>query len=216
MKNKTTKKQVANAKISVKNKTLEPSTVSQLAERLTAVKVQNLNKSGSLDKYLAYILPLLVVVVIFGLVWSWYRARTVVKPDISTEGVVIENLSPAEAERVLKGAGDFHTLSMTASSASVSGMAKMRWEVVNSKINLSVIADLGEPVVNESYQVWLQRVGDEKPSFASVLNFGKSGWTTSFALSVSDLPLQVSIVHQSESQVGTTGFEVLFVGQIES
>lgn len=66
-----------------------------------------------MKKYTPYILPLIVIAVVFILVYRWYNMRTErMTSSLLDEGVIIENLSEEELAETLNEAGDFKTIEL--------------------------------------------------------------------------------------------------------
>jgi hypothetical protein len=148
-----------------------------------------------MQKIYPYIFPAIALVFVIFLVFRWYNLRTQ-EGDISPfgEGVEIENLSQEEAERVLKGSGDFKTVGLIGDDF----VGQVRYEVRDSKVRFSVTANL--PVLEKgAYQVWLKEVGGDFKSKAFTLDYGKAGYVGSAAINKDSLPFEVIVSQEQMS-----------------
>lgn len=144
-----------------------------------------------MKKIYPYILPTIALFIVALLAFRWYNIRTQRDGEITPfgEGVEIENLSEVEAERVLKGVGDFETAPLSG-TGEVQG--QVRYEIKDDKVSFSVSADLPE-LTEGQYQVWLQDVDGKSRSKAFVLGMGKGGYMGSAALDANTLPFEVVV-----------------------
>lgn len=144
-----------------------------------------------MKKFYPFILPTIALAIVAALAFRWYNLRTQRDGEITPfgEGVEIENLSEVEAERVMKGVGDFETAPLSG-TGEVQG--QVRYELKDDKVNFSVNADLPE-LEEGQYQVWLQDVEGTSRSKAFVLKMGKGGYMGSAALDASKRPFEVVV-----------------------
>lgn len=144
-----------------------------------------------MKKFYPYILPTIALVIVVLLAFRWYNLRTQRDGEITPfgEGVEIENLSEVEADRVLRGVGDFETAPLTGSEEA---QGQVRYEVKDDKVNFSVTADLPQPESGH-YQVWLQDAEETSRSKAFVLEMGKGGYMGSAAIDASKRPFDVVV-----------------------
>ncbi len=153
-----------------------------------------------MKKLYPYIFPAIALAFLVFLTYRWYALRTqrdgLVTPF--EEGVIVENLSTDDAQKILKGMGDLKTVELTSekSDTKTPVIGQVRYEVKNSKVNFSVQADLPK-LKTGSYQVWLKEVGTEAKKKAFVLEFGKGGYMGTASVAESSLPFEVVVTNQS-------------------
>lgn len=144
-----------------------------------------------MKKYYPYIFPVIALLFVVFLAFRWYRTSTQSNGEISPfgEGVEIENLSQEEAQRVLKGVGDFKSVELTGDN---DFLGQVRYEIQDEKIRFSVSADL--PILEKGeYQVWLKEVNGEAKRKVFVLDYGKAGFIGSAAISAKILPFEIIV-----------------------
>jgi hypothetical protein len=151
-----------------------------------------------MKKYTPYVLPLAVLAVVFLLVFRWYNTRTepLSEETLFGEGVEIENLTDAEAQEAISGAGDFETVAMEAQDGTA---GSVRYEVEDNKVKFSVIGNLPDPE-SGTYYVWLKDVDSDSMRQAFTLELGKGGYVGSAALSADLLPFEVIVSDESEAE----------------
>lgn len=150
-----------------------------------------------MKKVYPYVFPVVALLFVAFLAYRWYSLRTAPTETSLGEGVQIENLSQTEAERVLRGTGDFKTVDLKG-NPDFSG--KLRYEVRDGRVYFSVMADLAD-LESGSYQVWVKNVGSEMANLAFPLEVGKAGYVGSAAVSVEDMPFEVMVTRQNVGQV---------------
>lgn len=149
-----------------------------------------------MKKYTPYIFPLIVVVIVFFLVYRWYSLNTQrggQRSDL-TEGIQVENLSPEQVQKVLKGSKDVATAKLQPAEAAKPdqvGSGSIRYEISGGKVNFTVSADLAETA--QQYHVWVRSQDGDDLTDAFVLEMGKGGYTGSAAVPEDLLPLEVIV-----------------------
>ncbi|MBD3279402.1 MAG: hypothetical protein GF390_01680 [Candidatus Pacebacteria bacterium] len=164
-----------------------------------------------MKKFYPFIFPSIALLIVLFLAWRWYNLRTQRDSEISRlgEGVEIENLTETELDRVMKGAGDFKSVDLTAQEATNAGF--VRYELKDGKVTFSVTADL--PILETGvYQVWVKAAAQQQPSKAFVLEYGKGGYVGSASVDASNLPLEITV--SKELRPDNTIEEVVLTGII--
>lgn len=168
-----------------------------------------------MKKYTPYIFPLIVVVIVFFLVYRWYTIRTDRDPQQADlgEGIQIENLTPEQLQNMSQGSPDLETASMEPGSpdAEATGIGTIRYEIVDGKVNFSVLANL--PDSETPYTVWVRSKDGFDLTKAFTLEMGKGGYMGTAALPEDQLPIEV-IVSPATSEEGVMG-SVILKGIIE-
>lgn len=164
-----------------------------------------------MKKYYPYVFPALALLVVGVLAFRWYNMRTQRDGQITTfgEGVEIENLSESDADRILRGVGDYKTATLSGEGET---QGQVRYEIKDDKVNFSVIADL--PALEAgNYQVWLQDADGLSKSKAFVLEVGKGGFMGSGSLDAEKMPFEVvvSVEKTDDSEME----EVVLKGMVE-
>lgn len=178
-----------------------------------------------MKKYTPYLLPLVVLSVVFFLVFRWYNTRTdQAEPELFGEGVQIENLSEEELQETVSGSDDLETVELEQvapeqvptetdepAEPTQPRMAEgvIRYNVQDDRARFSVVATLpmGEM---QNYQVWIQDVDGEDSRHVFALTQQKGGFLGSASIPVDQLPLEVLVTRGSETELG----EVLLRGQL--
>lgn len=149
-----------------------------------------------MKRFTPYIFPLIVVAIVFFLVYRWYALSTERSAQNSGygEGIQIENVSSAEASKMLVGGKDVTTsplkLSETAPQELV-GRGSIRYEVQGDKVVFSVTADL--PQKETPYVVWMRSPDGDDLTQAFLLTEGKGGLVGSAVVPTTALPLEVIV-----------------------
>lgn len=160
-----------------------------------------------MKKYTPYLLPLIILSVIFFLVFRWYNQRTSqVQEDLFGEGIQIENLSEEELRETLGGSDDLQTVELQpvvtetelgqegeGAEATEPQLAEgvIRYEEVAGRTRFSVIATL--PMSEEPYQVFLRKTGGEDIRHAFTLTSRKGGYLGTASLPNEELPIEVLV-----------------------
>lgn len=147
-----------------------------------------------MKKALPFVFPVAALLLVAFLAFRWYGQRTQPTGEISEfgEGVEIEELSGAELDKVMKGAGDYKTVTL---EGSAEAMGTVRYEVEDGKVRFSVSADL-PTITAGQYQVWLKATDSEAIRKAFVLEDSKSGFMGSAAISEETLPFEVLVTRE--------------------
>jgi len=165
-----------------------------------------------MKKIYPYIFPAVALAFLLFLSYRWYVVRTQRDSTVTPfdEGVVVENLSQDEANKILKGVGDLKTVELTAEEKTTAA-GQIRYEVKDGKIRFSVQADLPK-LSTGSYQVWIKEVGTEAKKKAFSLEIGKAGYVGTASLAESALPFEV-VVTKETGDISKMG-EVVLSGRI--
>jgi hypothetical protein len=157
----------------------------------------------SIQTFLPYIFPAIVLVILLFLAYRWYSVRTQRDGKVSpfADSVTIENLSQDDAKRILRGVGDLKTVQLTG-QGDVSG--QVRYEIKDGKVNFSVMAEL--PTLETGvYQVWIKEVGSDAKKQAFTLEEGKGGYIGSASVAETTLPFMILV---------TQGDQTILSGQV--
>jgi hypothetical protein len=148
-------------------------------------------------RFLPYVLPALVLVIVLFLAYRWYSVRTQRDGKVSpfAESVTVENLSQDDASRILRGVGDLKSAELTG-KGEVSGT--VRYEIKDGKVNFSVMAEVPAPKTGE-YQVWVKEIGSDAKKQAFKLVAGKGGYIGSASVSEATLPFEVVVTRGDET-----------------
>ncbi|MFZ1721742.1 MAG: hypothetical protein WAU07_04505 [Microgenomates group bacterium] len=148
-----------------------------------------------MKRYTPYLLPLLVLGVVFFLVVRWYNQRVQrVEDSLFAEGIEIENLSQEEAQS-LQSAGDFEMVELEPASAESSVSGTIRYHIDDERVRFTVSLDEAES--NAEYSVWLKEVGGVALRQAFTLESHKGGLLGSAALPANLLPFEVLVTDQA-------------------
>ena len=165
-----------------------------------------------MNKLTPYIFPLVVIIIVFFLVYRWYGMSTnrPTTADQYGEGIQIEDLSTEQASSLLRGSADLETAPLTSPETTepntTTGTGSIRYEVVEGKVNFSVIAEL--PEIKRNYEVWIRTVGGDNLTNAATMVSGKGGYTATISVSDEQLPLEV-LVSQAKDKAEVLGSVVL-------
>lgn len=162
------------------------------------------------QKFLPFLLPLLIILIIVFLAWRWYRGQTdeeISVPDYS-EGLAIENLSETELaalEAMKNRLGDYQVLPLTGAAPN---QGEVRYLISDEKLILTLTASLGENSVG--YRLWFLG-SDSRLVKSQILALGKSGYTASLVLPLEVLPLSLYVLpDQAESDVAVATDYLLY------
>lgn len=159
-----------------------------------------------MKKALPFVFPVAALLLVAFLAFRWYGQRTERTGEITEfgEGIAIEELSGSELDSVIKGTGDYKSVTMTGSDEA---MGTIRYEIADGKVRFSVNADLPE-LESGMYQVWLKATDSEAIRKAFVLDQSKAGFMGSASISAETLPFEV-VVTRELSDDATPEQEVL-------
>lgn len=149
-----------------------------------------------MKRYTPYILPLLVVGVVFFLVVRWYNQRSQqVDDSLFAEGVEIENLSEEEAQN-LQSTNDFELVELEPASEESSVSGSVRYDVDEERVRftVSVLDEAEDPA---DYTVWLKEVGGQALRQAFALEMKKGGMIGSASLPADLLPFEVLVTDEA-------------------
>ncbi len=177
-----------------------------------------------MKKYSPYLLPLIVLSVVFFLVFRWYNERSErLQNDLFGEGIQIENLSEEELQDTLGGTANLRTVELEPAAPEVDEDGEgdtaqeaafadgvIRYESLEDRVRFSVIATL--PMTGESYQVFLREVDTDNVRFAFTLTPRKGGFIGTASIPQSNLPVEVLVTRGGTSQPGA----VLLRGTLEA
>jgi hypothetical protein len=166
-----------------------------------------------MKKVLPFVFPVAALLIVLFLAYRWYGQRTERSGNLGPagEGVEIEELSDAERDQIMRGAGDYETVNLSTGEGQTAN-GKVRYEVKNDKVNFSINADL-EDLEMGTYQVWLKKPDSEEMSKAFVLEVGKGGYMGTGSVSVEELPLEVVVTRELNND--NTPEDVVLRGTIE-
>jgi hypothetical protein len=172
---------------------------SKAAARVQA-KVRSMEGTAPMRKFLPYVFPAVVLMVLLFLAARWYSVRTQRDGQVSpfADAVTVENLSQTDAQRILRGVGDLKTVQLTG-EGEVAG--QVRYEVKDGKVRFSVMAE----VPTGAYQVWIKEVGSDAKKQAFTLEAGKGGYIGSASVPEATLPFEILV---------TRGDDTVLSGQI--
>lgn len=147
-----------------------------------------------MKKVLPFVFPVAAFALMAFLVFQWYGRNTATSGDIAEfgEGIEIEELAGPELDSVMKGTGDYSTVKLEGSEEA---MGQVRYEIKDGKVRFSVSAGLPE-IEAGMYQVWLKAVDSDASRKAFTLEFSKSGYTGSAAISEETLPFEVVVTRE--------------------
>ncbi len=178
-----------------------------------------------MNKYTPYLLPLVVLSVVFFLVFRWYNARTEqLRPDLFGEGVQIENLTDDELLDTFDESSDLETVQLervappttedeTAepeTPAATLAEGVIRYTVQDDRARFSVIVTL--PMEAENYHVWIRDAETDTDRYVFTLSEQKGGFLGSASIPVDQLPVEVLVARGSQTEMGT----VLLRGTLEA
>lgn len=155
-----------------------------------------------MKKLTPYIFPLVVILIVFFLVYRWYGLRTNRAGDISQlgEGIQIEDLSSEQADSLLRGSDDMASTPLTPGDATaqetVTGTGTIRYEMVDGKVNFSVMAAL--PESDAGYTVWIRGAEADNLTQAGELELSKGGYQATVSVNEDQLPLEVLVSQAKE------------------
>lgn len=164
-----------------------------------------------MKKLYPYVFPAIALAFLIFLSYRWYSLRTQRDSSMTPfeEGVMVESLSQADAQQILKGVGDLKTVELT--GAQTTGAGEIRYEIKDGRVRFSVQAELPK-LKTGMYQVWLKEVGTEAKKKAFVLEYGKAGYIGTASVAESSLPFEVVVT--KTSQDATEMGEVVLSGRI--
>lgn len=168
-----------------------------------------------MKRVLPFVFPAAALLIVAFLAFRWYGQRTA-QSDIASkldEGVQIEELSETERSSVMRGAGDYKSVNLeSAEPLDQPGVGQVRYEIADGKVKFSVFGTLPE-LEQGHYQVWLKDVNSEVVKKAFVLEYTKSGYTGSAAISQDVLPFEVLVTREMTDD--DTPEDVVLRGVIE-
>ncbi|HEX7018342.1 MAG TPA: hypothetical protein VF209_05560 [Patescibacteria group bacterium] len=149
-----------------------------------------------MKKVLPFVFPVAALLIVLFLAYRWYGQRVDRVGDVGPggEGVEIEELSDAEREEIMRGAGDYETVNLTAGEGQTAS-GRVRYDVQDERVSFSVSADLADLEAG-FYQVWLKSPDSEAMTKAFTLEMGKGGYTGTGAVSADQLPLEVVVTRE--------------------
>lgn len=158
-----------------------------------------------MKKYTPYLVPLIVLGVVFFLLYRWYANRGVeIDRTLLGEDVQIEELTPEEAQD-LSGVSDVETVSLENQTDDEMTSGEIRYEMSPSetegedRVRFSVMAMLPEAPEGQAYYVYLKEMDGDAVRQAFMLRQSKGGYLGSAAIPADLLPLEV-IVSTSQTE----------------
>lgn len=168
-----------------------------------------------MKKVVPFIFPLIALVIVLGLLFRWYSLRTNSDGQISpaAQSIEVSDITSEEENRLARPAQDLQSVNLTPTStdSAVPAQGRVRYEMVDGKVNFSVSATLPE-LKTGRYQVWLRSEGEVTK--AMVLRLQKGGWMASGSVSGDHLPLEITVSH--EEMDDDTMEQVMLKAQIEA
>ena len=150
-----------------------------------------------MKKYAPYLLALIVFLIFAVLIYRWYLS-TRPTPQITPEGVSIQNLTEEEASDLLKGTDDYQEVKLEAGKLAQAGLAlgTVRYLFSGDKLNFSVVAQLPAETKGNAqthYYVWVRLLNSNQWHLAGQLKEAKGGLLASAALPKDVLPVEVIV-----------------------
>lgn len=169
-----------------------------------------------MKKFLPFVFPALALVLVLYLGVRWYNSKTARSTDDTkvpefAEGVKIEDLSASQAGKLRQPAKDEKSVKLTGTDSdtnAASASGEIRYDITDGKVNMSVFAEQPE-LKSGVYQVWFKQVDGNATKKAFILNFTKSGYTGSAAISADTLPFEVVVTKQSSADDKVMGSTIL-------
>ncbi len=143
-----------------------------------------------MKKYTPYLLVFLVVFILGILFFRW-RAANRPTPQITPEGISVENLTEDEAQSLIKGTQDYQEVSFEPSS-SEPAMGSVRYFIKDGQLKFSAITQLSSK--NDlDYVLWVRSLNSGDFKQVARLKLVKGGMIGSGSLSIQALPIEVII-----------------------
>lgn len=162
-----------------------------------------------MNKVIPFIFPAIAFLIVIFLAFRWIKMSSSPRGDINSTGenVSIETLTDSQRDQILRGVGDYRTVTLTGEAES---MGSVRYEVKDGKVTFSVTANLPE-LETGHYQVWVKSGMRQTKAFK--LEVGKAGYMGSAAFNQTDLPAEIII--SWETQDDTTLEKVVLSGTVK-
>lgn len=161
-----------------------------------------------------YIFPAIALIIVAILVFRWYRLNTQnsgIIPDFG-EQVQVQDLSPEERDTIMRGTGDYATVTLQPEGETDEPMiGEVRYDRSGERVRFTVSAELPELEAG-LYQVWLRDTSRQSVKPVFTLEAAKGGYMGSASLLQSALPVEVVI--SRETELGEQPTEILMVGTI--
>jgi len=148
-----------------------------------------------MKKYAPYFLVVIIGLTLVILFYRWQAANQP-KPQISPEGISIEDLTPEEQTDLVQGGVDDYQevqLKPTGLLGKIAALGTLRYLVENGKFKFSAITQLPEPEVGKSYSLWIHPLNSKRWHKVTGLELKKGGFIGSAALPADILPVEVVI-----------------------
>jgi len=146
-------------------------------------------------KYSPFIIPIISLLLVLFLAFRWYNLRTQRDQNNLFQEVEIENLS--EKDQIVIGAPDTSTVQLKPEDESLAS-GQVRYRFVDDRLLFSVSADLPQEEA-VTYQVWISPKDEGFYQKAFVLTYSKGGYTGSASVSRDQLPLEVVVSREADS-----------------
>ena len=160
----------------------------------------------NLKKYTPFIIPTISLLLVLFLAFRWYNLRTQRDNDLRFGEVEIEDLTEEETEVVI-GAPDTSTVELEAEDEQLAA-GQVRYRIDDERVLFNVIAEL--PLDDSAiYQAWISTRDQEIFQRAFVLQLSKGGYMGSASISKEQLPLEIIVSRETESQPEEIGEELL-------
>jgi hypothetical protein len=160
----------------------------------------------NLKKYTPFIIPTISLLLVLFLAFRWYNLRTQRDNDLRFGEIEIEDLTEEETEVVI-GAPDTSTVELEAEDEQLAA-GQVRYRIDDERVLFNVLAEL--PLDDSAiYQAWISTRDQEIFQRAFVLQLSKGGYMGSASISKEQLPLEIIVSRETESQPEEIGEELL-------
>lgn len=159
-----------------------------------------------------YIFPLVAILIVFFLVFRWYRMNTQNPGLVSDFGeqVQVQDLTSEERNSILRGTDDVATIALQP-EGEATATGEVRYDHSGERVLFSVSADL-PPLTEGVYQVWLRDTTQQSVKPVFTLEANKGGYLGSSSLSSAALPVEVVV--SQETTVGEKPTRIIMTGTI--
>lgn len=149
-----------------------------------------------MNKYLPFVFPAVAMLIIVFLAYRWFSLQTNRPLADIGEGIEIEDLTPDEAETVMRGTGeDVKEVELAGEEDQPMAQGDVRYEIKDGRVRFSVIANLPQPQ-GGFYQAWVK--AGEAVSKAFRLEMNKGGYAGTAALNQNSLPFEVIVTQEQQ------------------
>lgn len=158
-----------------------------------------------LKQYYPFIVPTISLLLVLFLAFRWYNLRTQRDSEADITQVEIESLTQEELQ-IVQGTEDVNTVELEPEPEEPA-LGQVRYRLEDDRVLVTVSADL--PELKESYyQVWFASQ-EKQPQQAFRLELTKAGYLGSASISKDELPLEVIVTDQSNTDENEVGRQLL-------